>query len=221
MRTVTYDADEFRAAQEEEFALEERKAEAIDRLQRNRPSFHDFTRMDPATDKQDALIDRLLTELHGINLEVHGIAWEWIRSERAAGRMNKDRASEVIARLKRHCGYEEKGWAKRADFVTPAPVEIEGLYRYDGRLYQVMRGRDSNRLHAKLIIFVEGKKRPNLVYAAGMMSHLRPEHLVPTEEAQELTRKTGWCVFGHFLTNPVSIARGMGPTCWERYGNSA
>jgi hypothetical protein len=51
-----------------------------------------------------------------------------------------------------------------------------------------------------------------------MIFRLSPDDLVPAEEAQELTRKTGWCIFGHFLTNPVSIARGMGPKCWERYG---
>jgi len=100
-------------------------------------------------------------------------------------------------------------------------VTAEGLYRLDGNLYQVTRSKDSDRLYAKLVTFPEGKKRPILTYAKGAIFRLRPEHLVPMAEANELTQKTGWCVFGHLLTNPVSIARGMGPVCWERYGGGA
>jgi len=111
-------------------------------------------------------------------------------------------------------GRVEKPWS------NSPKVTAEGLYRLDGNLYQVTRSKDSDRLYAKLVTFPEGKKRPILTYAKGAIFRLRPEHLVPMAEANELTQKTGWCVFGHFLTNPVSIARGMGPVCWERYGGS-
>jgi hypothetical protein len=104
------------------------------------------------------------------------------------------------------------------------PVEVEGLYRLGGRLYQVVRGKDSGKLYAKLVIFPPAdsqSKRPTLTYAKGVIFELTPDHLVPVEEAQDITRKTGWCTFGHFLTNPVSIKRGMGPVCWARYGAPA
>lgn len=121
--------------------------------------------------------------------------------------------------------------------VMGTPVTQEGLYRlsrkvrlWNGQeyqkedLFQVVFGKDSTRLYAKLVIFPpEGseKKRPTLTYVKGMVFQLLPTELVPAEEAQEITRKTGWCVFGHFLTNPKSIARGMGPTCYERYPHLA
>jgi antitoxin (DNA-binding transcriptional repressor) of toxin-antitoxin stability system len=103
------------------------------------------------------------------------------------------------------------------------PATEEGLYRLDGRLYQVLRGRESQRLYAKLVTFApEGsKRRPTLTYQKGIIFQLTTSHLLPVEEAQEITRKTGWCIFGHLLTDPKSIARGMGPTCYARYPHLA
>lgn len=101
-----------------------------------------------------------------------------------------------------------------------APATQEGLYRLKGNLYQVVRSKNQ-RLYAKLVTFVDGKKRPILEYANGVIYDLTADHLVPIEEAQALTRKTGWCVFGHFLTKPESIARGMGDTCYSRYPHLA
>lgn len=103
------------------------------------------------------------------------------------------------------------------------PVTEEGLYRRNGKLYQVVRSQGSERLYAKLVTFPpEGsKKRPTLTYVRGEIYNLTADQLLPIEEAQEITRKTGWCVFGHFLTKPESIARGMGDTCYSRYPHLA
>lgn len=109
---------------------------------------------------------------------------------------------------------------ERTTRIAPTAVEAEGLYRLGDVLYQVVRGKDSGRLYAKHVQFTGDKKRPILTYAPGVIFKLTPADLVPADEAEELTRKTGWCVFGHFLTNPKSIARGMGPVCWARYGST-
>lgn len=117
------------------------------------------------------------------------------------------------------------------------PAVSEGLYRLsrevwcDGRtrakgtLFQVVRNPKNDHLTAKMVTFlpdVDGKKqRPRLDYVRGMVYKLESSELLPLEEAEEITRKTGWCVFGHFLTNPESIARGMGPKCYERYPHLA
>lgn len=120
---------------------------------------------------------------------------------------------------------------------TDKPVEREGLYRLSrdvrtrqesfskGTLVQVVRNKQATHLYAKTVTFlppVDGKNvRPRLDYAEGLIFKLRDDELLPLEEAEEITRKTGWCVFGHFLTNPVSIRRGMGPKCYERYPHLA
>lgn len=116
-----------------------------------------------------------------------------------------------------------------------SPVTEEGLYKLSrnlriggvaywvGDLFQVLKGKDSGRLYAKFVKFPEDgtKKRPTLTYVAGMIFQLDSAELVPADEAMDLTRKTGWCVFGHFLTAAKSIERGMGPVCYERYPHLA
>lgn len=213
--------------------------ERLNRQHENRPVR--ITRDEPMREAQQSLIERLLRELEGINTDTHALASSWYADEKAAGRMTKARASEVITRLKRHCGYEEGTWKKRADFVAPAPEkgpEHEGLYKLSrtvtvrsgqvqaGTLVQVMRGKDSNKLYAKTVEFngqttKSGKVKPTLTHISGLIFKILDSELVSAEEAQALTQKTGWCVFGHFLTNPTSIARGMGPKCYERYPHLA
>jgi len=219
MRTVNYDLDEFRAAQEDEFALEERKAEAIDRLRR--PSFRDFTRMEPVTDKQTMLIERLLEELKEINVEVYDIAHDWYRAEIAAGRMNKDRASEVVTRLKKHCGYKEEGWARRADFVRPVSTPVEpfedipdGYYALrdpDGhvRFFRVSTYRGKRKVQSQAsdtlfpINFTSGHTILRQIRETGMR-----------DSAFLYGREIGRCCrCGHTLTDEDSRAAGIGPYC--------
>lgn len=158
--------------------------------------------------------------------------WRWSRAIRAMISGTGDRVTELalkvaIARLET---YPEISPRSGKSIATSPMMRMaatnEGLYRLDGRLYQVVRSGSTQRLYAKLVTFrpnnAQGKKvRPLLTYAGGVIYDLTPDHLLPIEEAQEITRKTGWCIFGHFLTNPKSIARGMGDTCYARYPHLA
>jgi len=134
---------------------------------------------------------------------------------------------------------EERAKAGRKASVEtwykPATATEEGLYRLSrtvvvhgqiyqsGALFQCLLGKDSGRLYAKLVEFPKdgAKKRPTLTYVGSMIYQILESELVPAEEVQELTKNTGWCVFGHFLTNPESVKRGMGPTCYARYPHLA
>lgn len=152
--------------------------------------------------------------------------WRWSRAIRRyihgnAGVVTERGLRSAIGRLE--CYPLVRKPTEAPDPASFRKPEVEGLYRKGGRLYQVVRGKDSGQLYAKLVTFPPdgSRKRPTLTYARGAIFELTMADLVPAEEAQTITRKTGWCVFGHFLTNPVSIARGMGPVCWERYGARA
>lgn len=102
------------------------------------------------------------------------------------------------------------------------PPIVPGLYRLGDDLYQVLTSKTSGRPYAKLVrLPATAGERPVLEYAPGIVFRLTPADLVPLEGAQEVTRTFGWCIFGHFLTNPKSIARGMGPICASRYGVAA
>ena len=151
--------------------------------------------------------------------------WRWSRAVRRmihgnSGVITAYALRTAIARLE---AFEDIQPVPAAAVLAP-PATQEGLYRLNGNLYQVIRSKN-DRLYAKLVTFrpdVAGKKvRPLLTYAGGVIYDLTMDNLVPVEEAQEITRKTGWCIFGHFLTNPRSIARGMGDTCYARYPHLA
>lgn len=129
---VTFDHDDFRAAQEEEFAADEAQTdwnrEVTDRLRRqheNRPPLNLGPR---ASQKQQDLIDRLLIELSTIDTAIHEVARDWISAERVGNRLTIDRAREVINRLKDRCGYEEGTWNKRPGFArAPMPAERQAI----------------------------------------------------------------------------------------------
>lgn len=155
----------------------------------------------------------------------------WSRAVRAlisgqSGRVTEYALRTAIARLETYPNVRAGGSSNGRPESAPRSIEranVPGLYRKDGNLYQVVFNQKQTHLYAKRVTLPPDgvKARPTLDYAPGIIGRLTVEDLVPLEEAEEITRKTGWCVFGHFLTNPVSIKRGMGPKCWAKYGAPA
>lgn len=99
--------------------------------------------------------------------------------------------------------------AYKASVETPLQADAEGLYRLSrivvnhgqvyqaGDLFQVVRSKGSHRLYAKQVTFPEASEpaskptRPQLTYVSGMIFDLLASELVPLDEVEELTRKTG------------------------------
>jgi len=95
----------------------------------------------------------------------------------------------------------------------------QGLYLRQGEIYRVKRGKPENgaRLYAQHVQFGQKGTKPTLTYAPGELRQLRPEHQMSVDQINELAQATGWCgVCGRFLTHPKSVARGIGPVCWEK-----
>lgn len=164
------------------------------------------------------LIERVSVLL--VTREIPANQYRWSRAMRAyisgdPGSMTVHALEVAIARL-------ESYPVMRANATRSVErASVPGLYRKDGHLYQVVFNKNKTHLYAKMVTFPPAdsqSKRPSLAYAPGVLARLTVEDLVPIEEAQAITRKTGWCWYGHFLTDPKSIARGMGPVCWARYG---
>lgn len=109
--------------------------------------------------------------------------------------------------------------AKAARTAQQAPrVELEaGMYSTpDGRIFKVYRGRESGRMLAKIL--VEDGADSHLEYA-GAASRVVPADAVrmTLEEAKAFGRRTGiCCCCGALLTDPRSIADGLGPICSGR-----
>lgn len=93
------------------------------------------------------------------------------------------------------------------------PVQMPGMYRKDGKIYRVQKSRQSGFLYAKLL----NPENRCFEYAAGAMRELCESDRMTLEEAKAFGVETGvCCVCAALLTDPKSIAAGIGPICAKR-----
>lgn len=87
-----------------------------------------------------------------------------------------------------------------------------GVYLRDGSVHRVQRG-NSGRLYAKTMDLQNGGWQ----YAPGAVYSLEPGDRLTLEQAKQLGHAWGRCVVcGATLTDPKSIASGIGPVCASR-----
>lgn len=152
-----------------------------------------MTNITPASERQISFLQSLLDERENtLVVEFAGLT--------------SKQASEFIGTLinapKRVAGV-------RADF----PVQ-EGMYRdNNGIIYKVQASLETGRLYAKHLDVAERK----FIYEAGAMRNLTAEMRMTIEEAKAFGVEYGFCVVcARFLTDPVSVAEGIGPVCGGR-----
>lgn len=111
--------------------------------------------------------------------------------------------------------------AERAAAAPAAPsaparrrVEAPGMFRRsDGSIFKVQAARGSGNLYAKLLLDGGG-----FAYAAGAINSLGEDDRLSLDDAKAFGRETGiCCCCGAELTNPDSIAAGIGPICAAKY----
>ena len=88
---------------------------------------------------------------------------------------------------------------------------LEGMYRdANGVIYKVQESRQTGRLYAMSLDVAERK----FIYEQGAMRHLSAEMRMSIDEAKAFGVQYGFCVVcGKFLTDPASVAQGIGPVC--------
>jgi hypothetical protein len=184
----------------------------------------------PATDKQVALITKLLGEkdLTGTIYDGHTVC--------PAG-LDKRAASSTI-------DFMFKLPRKSASTAAPADdSELEGMHRDGGVIFKVQRAvHGSGNLYAKRLVgyhpaAVDGKcycsdmqgvqcgvcREPELTewsfeYAPGVIRYLSADTKMTLEEAKEFGALYGTCcVCGRTLTNESSIEAGIGPVCAGKF----
>lgn len=122
--------------------------------------------------------------------------------------------------------YIESGGVRFVHTVCPTAVVAEapvvtvtepGFYFKDDAIYRVQRGRDSGNLYA-LILHVDLKtQKGKFEYLPGLIYKLSPEQRLTREQAAEFGHAYGLCgMCGATLTDPASVARGIGPQCATR-----
>lgn len=178
------------------------------------------------TPKQLAFLNRLLTEateLLDSRETITGCEWPEAqdtvsRMRASADRMTRREASAAIDSAmdnNRKLREELKGLGVQAEPTLSEPqyVTETGMYRVNGRIYKVLPSRSSDRHYAKELVG-EGDGTYRFTYAPGAMRLIRAEHRMTDEQAREFGRTTGiCCVCTTTLTDPKSIAAGIGPVC--------
>ena len=90
-----------------------------------------------------------------------------------------------------------------------AKVEGQGMFRHNGKVYKVQKAvHGSGNLYAKILV------HGTFEFAKGMIAKLDESERMTLEEAKEYGKLTGSCCnCGRELTNPDSVAQGIGPIC--------
>jgi len=163
----------------------------------------------PATDRQVAYAEALLLQVTGPdNFDEARLAL----AERG-GLATVDAASRTIDALRTQAA-AMRTQAPRAAAPRAAATEALalGMYRRDGEVYRVVASR-AGRPYAKRLDPATGK----FDYAAGAIRTLTAADRMSLSEAAEYGRAIGrCCVCGATLTDPESVARGIGPVCGGR-----
>ena len=145
-----------------------------------------------ATIKQTEFIVRLCAE-RGIAVSVD------------FGTLTKSAASAEISRL-----LALPRITKSAE-VSVAGVNSVGVFRNaEGVFFRVVKSRESGKLYAKKF---DGRK---FVYAQGAIAGLSESDRLTVEDAAAFGFEFGVCVWcGAELSDPESVARGIGPVCYR------
>jgi len=133
-------------------------------------------------------------------------------ADAARGTLTKWGASDLIERLR--ALPPAPGTAAAAGEFAPV-----GIYLRDGIAYRVQCGRASGKTYA-LRLIEPGDGRPlRWEYAPGVVRALTAADRMSVTDAEAISRRIGQCVrCGATLTDPASVARGIGPICRARVG---
>lgn len=98
--------------------------------------------------------------------------------------------------------------------LTSAPAIEIGMYRTaDFAIYRVQASRETGNLYAKRLNITGG-----FDYEQGAIRKLSASDKMTLDEAKAFGVETGLCcVCGAFLTDPKSVAVGIGPVCAKRF----
>ncbi len=167
----------------------------------------------PATEKQVNFILRLAKERRWAESDTPTA--DLVETVVAGKAITKKEASEAITFLQ-GCARNE---AEPVVRVHGNQVLDLGMYRKDGKIFRVYPARNGGHLLCKEL--VGDYDEPNdfhFVYRGGPSRNgLRPEHKMTLEQAREFGAQFGvCCVCGALLTDPTSVAAGIGPVCGAR-----
>jgi Family of unknown function (DUF6011) len=115
--------------------------------------------------------------------------------------------------------------APRDDQGEPGGL-VPGVYRRNGVIYVVRQNRTNDRVHARRLVEIGGRRLNELddvvqiefVYDRDALQQLRPIDQMTLSDARPYIIRYGRCIFCNTaLKDATSVARGVGPVCIKRY----
>lgn len=150
----------------------------------------------PATDRQVAFIKKLARELE--------------MPEQDTASLSTRDASAIIDQLM-SASKVRAAEAKRRERVVVEP----GMYKVKGVIYRVQKARGHDGVYGKRLVQDEYGVR--FEYDCSAMFKITPEDRMSLDEAKAFGLEFGvCCVCSAVLTDPKSIAAGIGPVCGSR-----
>lgn len=100
----------------------------------------------------------------------------------------------------------------------PAEPLVPGMYMTPtGDIVKVQNAKTSGKPYAKRLAHTPGIAKPEFVYEAGLVRSITVDMRMTLAQASAFGVATGvCCVCGAFLTDPKSVAAGIGPICAGR-----
>lgn len=161
---------------------------------------HEMTPANAATEKQINFLKSLAAE-RGKAEEIDQIF--------ATKVVTKSYASKLIDDMK-----------KLPKIKSPDQVVEPGFYLYEDTVFKVRWNKLNTNMYAVMLSELAnpyGETKAKWVYAEGMMAKLKASMKLTVEQAAALGHQHGYCMIcGIELTNPESVARGIGPVCIKK-----
>lgn len=141
----------------------------------------------------------------------HEIVTNW-KTEKAATSSVVDKVGYVVATT---------GTFNTSGFSQEDVAEV-GVYRFNGSIYRVVWNKSHTKRYAQLLVLLSGgTSRWDYEAAKGLVLKLKPQHRLTKAELKSFGDEHHFCCCcRRKLTVKLSIERGIGPVCWEKYGYS-
>lgn len=174
-----------------------------------------------ASDKQVnyvlSLLDKVIANIPALR-EGAVLVRETVQESVQAGTYTKAMASKMIDKMTAELAKAPKNEPDpKSEVEKPKPQLIHlALYYYGGKAYRARKSISSGNFYMEELVL---KPKPKFVYARGVIVGIRPEHLMPPEQAAMFSKTVGACCNClRELTANESLRRGYGPVCAARHG---
>lgn len=174
----------------------------------------------PATDKQMALIHKLISEKDTSHFGEDTLSD--LQTVQAGGTLPKKFASQLISAL---LAAPKKTLQVK---TSAAPWRLTpGMYvAPNGEIVKVQPTQDKKRLYAKVMVSISGERLTvggdvvnwDWLYAPGLINEIQPSWKMDADQAHALGIRSGRCLWcKKALKDATSVSLAMGPTCRKMF----